>query len=146
MTKVQQGICGAVSTHTGIKKDTVTKAVTDYLHDAGGENPIVNIELDRCGFSLKIGESKNTIGLGKMMFFKYLEKTELFSEANNMLTNEASAVAFYSGGALMVIRIAHEYNGIGGIFVKRNPESLVGYIIEPIRHYLIDNHPVNIEE
>jgi hypothetical protein len=146
MTSIQQGVCAAVSTYTGVKKQTVVDRVQEYFASEGADSPVMHIELPEVQFSLKIGQSQGTILLGKMLFFKSLEKTELFSETTNILRNESDAVAFYSKGALMVIRIAHKYSGIGGVFVKRSVDSTVGYIIEPIKHYLMDNHPITLIE
>jgi hypothetical protein len=146
MTSIQQSVCTAVSRHTKVKRDTVTQAVKDYLEEVGADSPVITIKLDQVDFNLTIGESKNTIRLGEMMFFKYLEKTDLFGDIVNMLGDRVDAVAFSAGEALLVARILPEYKGTGGIFVKRNSDSIVGYAIEPIAHYLADNHPIYREE
>jgi hypothetical protein len=146
MTKVQQGLCAAISTYTKVKKATVTQVVEDYLKEEGCESPIITVALNQIDFEFTVGVSQHTIPLGEMMFFKYLEKSSLFADMINMLRDQVEAVAFYSGGALLVARIVPEYNGTGGIFVKRNKDSIVGYVIEPIQHYLADNHPIHREE
>jgi hypothetical protein len=146
MTKAQLGIRDAVSRHTRVKKDTVSKVMEAYLEEVGEAHPVVEIYLNSPSFSLRIGVSKNTIALGKMMFFKYLEKTELFSDVVALLRNETEVVAFYSGGALLIIREAYDYSGIGGIFVKKAKSDTGGYVIEPIKHYLEEEYPVYFEE
>lgn len=144
MTKVQQGICDTISSYTKIKKEEVKRAILTYLETAGGEHPVIEINLSSVRFH--IGASKNTIALGKMLFFKILERSELFADAADLLKNGADVVAFYSGGALLVIYEAYDYTGVGGVFVKKESTANVGYVIEPIKHYLQHNHPVYSSE
>lgn len=143
MTREQLGVCDAVSKHFGITKAKTRARVELYLEE-NGESPL--IEVDSPEGVLQIATSKNTTTLGKMLFFKYLERTDLYSDLINFFDNyKAEAVAFYSGGALMIAYLDQAYNGYGGIFVcKQNTRH--GYAIEPIQHYLQKNYPICRED
>lgn len=141
MTREQNSVCIAVAKHFGIKKAIVLEEAKQYLKDLGADHPV--IELDNCFLSgFKFGISKNTIGIGKMLFYRLLEKTELFSDMQNLLANEqVEFVAFSSGGALLTMYECAEYDGIGGVFVKKEG-AYTGYVIEPISHFLKQHYPV----
>jgi len=143
MTREQLGVCDAVAKHFKITKAKVRAQAELYL-EQNGQSPV--LEIAGPDSELFLGTSKNSLVLGKMMFFKYLERTDLYSDLVNMFGNYApEAVAFYSGGALLVVYQAEEYSGSGGVFVrKENARS--GYAIEPIAHYLQQNYPIYLEE
>lgn len=146
LTKVQHGIRDAISRHIRVKKETVSKVMLDYLQEVGENHPVIEVALDNPHFNLHIGVSKNTVTLGNMLFFKRLAKTTLFSDAAALLRNDTEVVAFYSGGAVLVIREAYDYSGIGGVFVKEGKPGSGRYAIEPIEHYLTEHHPMYFEE
>lgn len=143
MTKEQLGVCDAVSKHFHVTKAATRAQAAEYLKD-NGESPVV--EIDTPQGRLLVGTSKNSMLLGQMLFFKYLKKTELFSDTTSLLVNmDVEFVAFYSKGALLAIHTDLEYNGLGGVFVKSD-RAANGFIIEPIAHYLEHKYPVYSEE
>jgi hypothetical protein len=143
MTREQLGVCDAVAKHFSITKAKVRAAVEVYLEE-NNQWPALEIAVPE--HIIYIGTSKNSIALGKMLFFKYLEKSDLYSDIVNFENNyDTDVVAFYSGGALLVSSLAEEYNGVGGVFVKKEKERF-GYAIEPIAHYLQRNYPICRED
>ena len=143
MTREQLGVCDAVSKHFGIAKAKTRASVELYLEET---NQWPALEIPIPDDNLWIGTSKNTIALSKMMFFKYLEKTELYRDFVDYHTNyDIDVVGFYSGGALLVAYKTEEYSGIGGILVKKD-KARFGYAIEPIAHYLQHRYPICRED
>jgi hypothetical protein len=139
MTTQQLGICDAVARHFSITKAKVRAQVELDIAE-NGHSPMISINTPQG--ELYIGASKNTIAVGKMMFFKILEKTELYSDLENLFTNyDAEVAAFYSGGALLSAYRAEEYIGLGGILVKKDNKQY-GYVFEPISHYLQRYYPI----
>ena len=140
MTREQLGVCDAVSRHFGIGKNKSRAQVALYL-EQNGESPLIELAIPED--ELHIATTRNTIALGKMLFFKYLEKSELYSDVLNLFGNyEPEAIAFYSSSTLMVIYPEDGYDGFGGVFVRKNNDSRSGYVIEPIDHYLRHHYPV----
>jgi hypothetical protein len=144
MTLIQVRVCEALAKHYRVKKATVTDSVKAYLKDLGEEHPVIEVTVSN--EHLRIGTSKNTCPVGKMFFHRLFVKTDLYAEAIMLFENdEVECVAFYSGGALMVISEAYEYNGVGGLFI-RDPDKKNGYSIEPMAHYLQRTSSVYFEE
>ena len=144
MTLIQVRLCAALAKHYRAKKATVTDSVKAYLKDLGEEHPVIEVTVS--GKHLRIGTSKDTLTLGKMFFYRLFVKTDLYANAITLFENEeVECVAFYSGGALMVIAEAYDYNGVGGLFI-RDPDKKNGYIIEPMAHYLSRTSSVYFEE
>lgn len=143
MTKVQIGLCDALAKHFSITKATARKIAEDYLKEHGGAYPVIEFDLqDKINELVTIAVSKNTIDVGKMFFYRLVEKSSLHSDILNILGNTtATALAFYSGGAMMVVYQAEEYRGNGGIFVRDNR---TGYVFEPIAHYLEGLYPKDL--
>jgi len=145
MTVDQVDICAAISRHFKLRKAVLRAEVEEYIkHNGGYNSPVIEVNLP--DFIATIGLSKNTVGVKSMFFFKQFEKTELYADAVNLIENDRTDfVVFRSGKALIVIYTADEYKGLGGIFVKQD-KTPVGYVIEPIEHYLRHNYPVYSEE
>lgn len=144
MTLIQVRICEALAKHYRVKKATVADSVKAYLKDLGEEHPVIEVTV--ANEHLRIGASKDTLALGKMFFHRLFIKTDLYAEAIMLFENdEVECVAFYSGGALMVISEASQYDGEGGVFL-RDPDKTSGYAIEPMAHYLKRVSPVYFEE
>ena len=139
MTKEQLGVCDAFSKHFSIAKAKVRAQVAEFLKDSG-ESPVIEIASPEG--ALTVGISKNTMLLGQMLFFKYLKKSELYSDLLNLLDNyNVNFVAFYSKGALLAAYRTNSYEGFGGVFVK-DANASEGYVIEPMAHYLQNNYPI----
>jgi hypothetical protein len=144
MTLIQVRICEALAKHYRVKKATVADSVKAYLKDIGEEHPVIEVTVS--DHHLRIGASKDTLTLGKMFFYRLFIKTDLYAEAIMLFENdEVECVAFYSGGALMVISEASQYDGEGGVFLRDAAKTL-GYAIEPMAHYLKRTSPVYFEE
>ena len=144
MTLIQVRVCEALAKHYRVKKQIVSDNVKAYLRDLGEEHPVIEVTVS--GEHLRIGTSKDTLTLGKMFFYRLFIKTDLYAEAIMLFENEeVGCVAFYSGGALMVISEASQYDGEGGVFL-RDPDKTLGYAIEPMAHYLKRASPVYFEE
>lgn len=144
MTLIQVRICEALAKHYRVKKATVTDSVKAYLKDLGEEHPVIEVTVS--GEHLRIGASKDTLALGKMFFYRLFVKTDLYASAITLFENEdVECVAFYSGGALMVISEASQYDGEGGVLI-RDPAKTLGYAIEPMAHYLKRTSSVYFEE
>lgn len=148
MTKAQHSVCLAVARHFKIVNGVVVDEAKEYLQQFDENYPVIELHSGNYNYknSLRFGASKSTIPIGKMMFYNLLEKTELFSDVQNLLKNEeVEFVAFFSGGALLGMYECAEYSGEGGIFVKKEGE-LTGYVIEPVKHFLKQHHPVYSED
>ena len=145
MTKEQLDVCDAISRHFKKRKADLRAAVREYIeYNEGVDGPVIEIALP--DFIATIGISKNTVTTSSMFFFKLFEKTELYADVVNLINNNnTDFVVFSSGKALIVVYTADEYKGVGGIFVRQD-KSPVGYVIEPIEHYLKYNYPVYSEE
>lgn len=152
MTFEQISICGEIASHFKVKKSIVREIATEYLQTFGEDHPVIRLELKEAGnFPLSFGISKNELELGKLLVYKTFSKSELFSDAINLLNNEdILAVAFHhydqnKNKTLMVIRQAREYTGYAGIFV-RDYASKNGYIIEQMKDFLKHEYPIYLEE
>jgi hypothetical protein len=144
MTLIQVRICEVIAKHYRVKKAQVTDNVKEYLKNLGEEHPVVEVTLNNN--LLRVGTSKDTIAVGKMFFHRLFIKTDLYAETIMMFENEeVECVCFYSGGAVMAISEASQYDGVGGIFL-RDPDKTSGYAIEPLAHYLQRVSPVYFEE
>lgn len=144
MTLVQVRVCEALAKHYRVKKQIVSDNVKAYLKDLCEEHPVIHATVS--DNRLRIGTSKDTLALGKMFFYRLFVKTDLYASAITLFENEdVECVAFYSGGALMVISEDSQYNGEGGILI-RDPARTLGYVIEPMAHYLKRTSPIYFEE
>jgi hypothetical protein len=145
MTREQLSVCDAICRHFRLRKADVRTEVKEYIKHNGGENAPV-IEIDTPAGTLRVGMSKHTIPVAEMLFFKKLEKTDLYADALNLISNEhVDFITFYSGKAVMVMYDAAAYSGLGGIFVKTE-KNVIGYVIETIDHYLKDTYSTYFEE
>lgn len=148
MTSEQVGICSAVSKHFKIAKKVIAAQAEEYFADMRGNHPVLSLDL--AGTKLSIGVSKNTLRVGEMLFFKYLEKSKLYEDLLNLFTNSgAEAIVFFSGSfeqkILMTLSEEPFYTGVGGIFIRKNIDSALGYAIEPIANYLQRKYPIHEE-
>lgn len=144
MTREQVGLCKALGTHFGVKHATVIGQAKEYLAQYDGEEHPV-IELSTEDWRLRLGATKHSLVVGKMLFLKLLRKSDLYADFRDQELNEqVAATLFYSGGALMCIYSADTYAGLGGIYVGAS--STEGVVIEPFKHYLQYNHPRLEEE
>lgn len=142
MTLIQVRVCEALAKHYRVRRADVTERAKEYFRSVG-EHPVLDIEISK---NIRIGTTKETLPLGKLLFYKLFVKSALYAEAINLFEAESVySVAFYSGGTTMVISEAREYDGIGGIFLRYSDKK-DGYIIEPIAHYLEREYPVYSEE
>lgn len=138
MTKVQLGVCDAVARHFGITKAKIRDIAEK--HFIGTDHPILVLDLtEQLGVSIEVMCSKNTMPLSSMFFFNKLKKTQLYSDIINTFSNTTvDALAYYSGGALVVIYPDNYYSGVGGVLVRGEGQ---GYVHEPIAHYLQASYP-----
>ena len=145
MTREQVDTCAAISRHFKLRKADLKAEVEEYIKHNGGDNsPVIEVKLP--DFIATIGLSKHTMAVPSMLLFKMFDKTEIYADAVNLIENDRTDfVVFRSGKALAIIYTADEYRGLGGIFVKQDKPP-VGYVIEPIEHYLRYNYPVYSEE
>jgi hypothetical protein len=144
MTLVQVRVCEALAKHYRVKKQIVSDSIKEYLKDLGEEHPVIEARVKDA--FLRIGTTKDTIALGKLFFYRLFIKTDLYASAIMLFENEdVECVAFYSGGALMAISEASQYDGEGGVLL-RDPDKTLGYAIEPMCHYLSRTSPVYFEE
>jgi hypothetical protein len=142
MNREQLGVCTLVASHTGATKKKVIQEAEEFL--IFSEMAPV-IELSNT-LHLKFAVSKETLPIGKIMSFKTFEKSLLYSDIINFSVNAfVDFVAFYSKGTLLSAYAAKEYTGLGGIFV-RSPDDDNGVVIEPLKNYLLVNHPRSIED
>jgi hypothetical protein len=138
MNIIQSRVCDALARHHKIKRAIVSDMIKDSFSNVG-ENPVLDLEITK---NIRIGTTKETIPLGKMFFYNLFIRSALYVEAINLFeASSVDCVAFYSGGATMMISEGYEYNGVGGIFL-RSSDKKNGYIIEPIAHYLEREYPV----
>jgi hypothetical protein len=144
MTLVQVRVCEALAKHYRVKKQIVSDSIKEYLKDLGEEHPVIEAKVRDA--SLRIGTTKDTIALGKLFFYRLFIKTDLYANAIMLFENEdVECVAFYSGGVLMAISEASQYDGEGGVLLRDSDKTL-GYAIEPMAHYLKRTSPVYFEE
>lgn len=143
MTREQGDLCTAIARHFRIKRAQVIEEANNYLEEAGTpEHPV--IELNTTSGVLRAGITKNSITLGKMLFFKSLEQSDLYSDLKDLFVNQlVDIVCFRSGGALLAAHQATDYNGVGGVLVKQRSE---GYVFEPIATALNYLYPQYFEE
>jgi hypothetical protein len=148
MTTEQNGIVAALARHYKVKKQLVLDEIKANTEDEN--SPITTVNLNKFNEhhyrSLVIGVTKTTIALGKTIFFKTFSKTDFYSEAVNLLKNcGAEVVVFYTGGQLMSVSLGDFYEGLGGIFVRKDMDEITGYVIEPFVHYLEYFHTVHVD-
>ena len=148
MTTEQNGVAAALARHYKIKKQLAQEEVKAGTEDE--KSPITTLNLnkfnDNHSRTLVIGSTRATISLGKAVFFKTFSKTDFYSEVVNLLKNySADVVVFYSGGQLMCVSLGDFYEGLGGVFVKKDMDEKTGYVIEPFTHYLEYFHPVYVD-
>jgi hypothetical protein len=142
MTREQQGVCDAIAKHFGYTKARVKDQAKEYFKEHGGDQPVMEIYAQNKMH--RVGVSKNTLALGKLLFAKYFKKSDLYSDVLNLINNDlVEVVALYSGGALLAITMCEAYDGSGGVFVKVGGS---GFAIEPFPHYLERVAPVYMEE
>ena len=144
MTLIQVRVCEALAKHYRVKKALVMDSAKEYIKNLGEEHPVIEVEV--ANERLRVGTTKDTCPVGKLFFYNKFIKTELYADAIMLFENdEVECVAFYSGGALMVISEASQYDGEGGVFLRDTAKTL-GYAIEPMAHYLKRTSPVYFEE
>jgi hypothetical protein len=140
MTAEQSKVCGAVARQLGIPKKKIHQEAESFL--AENENSSV-VELKEF-VDFRFAVSKETLGIGKIIIFKYFEKSELYSDiANNINNADVHVTAFSSGGEMLAAYEAREYSGLGGIFV-RSSKSGNGIVVELLKNYLEVNYPKQI--
>ena len=148
MTLEQNGIVAALARHYKVKKQLALDEIKANTEDEN--SPITTVNLNKFNEhhyrSLVIGVTSATITIGKAIFFKTISKTAFYSETVNLIKNcGAEVVVFYSGGQLMSIRLGDFYEGLGGVFVKKDIDEKMGYVIEPFSHYLEYFHAVHVD-
>jgi hypothetical protein len=131
-------VCDAVARHFGITKAKIRNIAEKYF--AGTYQPMLVLDLsEQLGVSIEVMCSKNTMPLSSMLFFNKLKKTQLYSDIINTFSNTAvDVLAYYSGGALVIIYPDNYYTGVGGVLVRGEGQ---GYVYEPIEHYLQASYP-----
>lgn len=150
MTNKQQEVVTQLARHFKVKRDIVRAVVEEILKAKGGASPILEIDLreitEHTVATLSVATTAHTSKASQMLFYKSFARTELFSEAFNYLKNDGvDVVVFSSGSAVMCIRLAASYDGIGGIFVKERTDAREGYCIEPFINYLAEEYPIHLD-
>lgn len=140
MTKVQLGVCDAVARHFGVSRATIRAVAEKYFKEIGMDHPMLELDLtQQINITISVMCSKNTMPLSSVFFHSKLKKTELYGDIINAFGNAcADVLAYYSGGALVVIYEENYYTGVGGILVRGGGEA---YVCEPIAHYLESHFP-----
>lgn len=142
----QSKACDVLGTYFKIQRAAMRKIAEDYFQDAG-EGPVLALDLDSFGAGeITFASSKSDVNVGDLFVFKDFEKSDLYSDALDLLYNNAvDFIVFVQNRksnkpTLCVLYEASEYSGYGGVLV-RPLGKYTGYVVEPLKNYLQHNYP-----
>lgn len=149
MTTIQSNLCAALARHFRVKKSVFFSQAKDYLEqNHNGEHPIVPFKIEGTDHILRTACTKKSMPFSKMIFFKNIRKDLFYEDVVNLLNvtdaDYVDFLGFYSGTELMVMHKNRGYDGQGGLYVYDELDR-EGYVIEPIKHYLFEHFPVDVE-
>ena len=143
MTITQIRICEAIARHFRIKKQIVVDKVKEYFKLNGEQLPVFEISIvDEIKYGgsvwFKIGTTKTTTAPNKLWQYDRFKKTSLYVEIDELLNaGDVQCVGVYIGGALLAVSKDTAYAGTGGLLIKENNFSNVGYVFELFENYLL---------
>jgi hypothetical protein len=142
----QQKVASALKKHLALSRNELDPVINNSLKTNN------NVFFDLSEFPRDIGKIKDyqffvsgekESKLGTLWNYNKLINSNVYSNFVDMQHNAAGDMIFCFvpsvGLALQdpfVMREAASYDGLGGIFCKKSPETSYGIIIEPLKNYL----------
>lgn len=145
----QVKVCDALGTHFNIPRAKMREIVKEYEATLSHASPVMELNLGKysdLADTFYFAYSKHDLKLNLMFDYKFLEKSELFTDVYNLFENYPIDFVVFSQNkkitqaVAMIVYPATTYSGLGGFFIYC-PKTKSGYVIETVKNYLMYNYP-----